>query len=80
MGEGWHNNHHHYQSSARQGFMWWEIDMSYYILRMLAFVGLVWDIREPTEKALVGNLAGAKEGDESRPEEPKPEPDAPPAP
>jgi len=52
LGEGWHNNHHHYQSSARQGFYWWEIDISYYLLRILALVGLVWDIREPTPKAL----------------------------
>ncbi len=33
MGEGWHNNHHAYQSSVRQGFRWWEIDVTYYILR-----------------------------------------------
>jgi stearoyl-CoA desaturase (delta-9 desaturase) len=46
-GEGWHNNHHHYQSSARQGFRWWEIDVTYYVLRLLALVGLVWDVREP---------------------------------
>jgi stearoyl-CoA desaturase (delta-9 desaturase) len=45
MGEGWHNNHHHYQSSARAGFYWWEIDVTYYILRVLAAVGLVWDLR-----------------------------------
>ncbi len=44
-GEGWHNNHHHYQSSARQGFRWWEIDVTYYVLRLLAAVGLVWDVR-----------------------------------
>jgi stearoyl-CoA desaturase (delta-9 desaturase) len=44
-GEGWHNNHHHYQSSARQGFRWWEIDVTYYVLRFLAAVGLVWDLR-----------------------------------
>ena len=47
MGEGWHNNHHHYCVSTRQGFFWWEVDLSYYILRALAAVGLVWDIREP---------------------------------
>jgi stearoyl-CoA desaturase (delta-9 desaturase) len=47
MGEGWHNNHHHYQTSTRQGFFWWEIDMTYYILKMMSWVGLVWDIREP---------------------------------
>lgn len=61
MGEGWHNNHHHYQSCARQGFKWWELDMSYYILRMLGFVGLVWDIREPTPRALVSKLVGKSE-------------------
>jgi stearoyl-CoA desaturase (delta-9 desaturase) len=44
MGEGWHNNHHHYQVSARQGFFWWEIDLTYYILRGLAAVGLIWDL------------------------------------
>ena len=47
LGEGWHNNHHHYMASARQGFFWWEIDITYYILRGLQAVGLVWDIREP---------------------------------
>jgi stearoyl-CoA desaturase (delta-9 desaturase) len=46
-GEGWHNNHHHYQSSARQGFRWWEVDLTYYVLRVFAAVGLVWDLREP---------------------------------
>ncbi len=45
MGEGWHNNHHHYQVSARQGFFWWEVDMTYYVLRGLAAVGLIWDLR-----------------------------------
>jgi stearoyl-CoA desaturase (Delta-9 desaturase) len=44
MGEGWHNNHHHYQVSARQGFFWWELDVTYYVLRGLAAVGLVWDL------------------------------------
>jgi len=52
LGEGWHNNHHHYQSCARQGFRWWEVDLSYYTIRALSFVGLVWDVREPTPKAL----------------------------
>jgi len=52
LGEGWHNNHHHYQSSANQGFFWWEIDISHSILRLLSWVGLVWDLRAPGEKAL----------------------------
>jgi stearoyl-CoA desaturase (delta-9 desaturase) len=46
MGEGWHNNHHHYMNSANQGFYWWEIDVSYYVLRLLAAVGLIWDLRK----------------------------------
>ena len=45
-GEGWHNNHHHYPKSARQGFYWWEIDVTYGVLRMLAWVGLVHDLDE----------------------------------
>ena len=45
MGEGWHNNHHHYPGSAKQGFYWWEIDFTYYGLRILAALGLIWDLR-----------------------------------
>ena len=45
LGEGWHNNHHRYSHSARQGFYWWEIDLSYYVLRVLAWIGLVWDLK-----------------------------------
>jgi stearoyl-CoA desaturase (delta-9 desaturase) len=52
LGEGWHNNHHHYQSSCRQGFYWWEIDVTYYVLKMLSWVGLVWDIRGVPEHVL----------------------------
>jgi hypothetical protein len=48
MGEGWHNNHRAYQASARQGFHWWEIDPTYYALQMLAWLGLVWNLRKPT--------------------------------
>jgi len=47
MGEGWHNNHHHYQSSAALGFYWWEVDLTYYLLRLLGALGLVWDLRTP---------------------------------
>ncbi len=52
LGEGWHNNHHHYQSSANQGFYWWEIDISFAVLRVLSWFGLVWDLRRPGQKAL----------------------------
>jgi stearoyl-CoA desaturase (delta-9 desaturase) len=52
MGEGWHNNHHAFQSSARQGFRWWEIDATYYILRALSWLGMVWDLKTPPERVL----------------------------
>jgi stearoyl-CoA desaturase (delta-9 desaturase) len=61
-GEGWHNNHHRYQSSANQSFRWWEIDVTYYVLRILALVGLVWDVRH-CPRDVVGELqatAGAQ--------------------
>ncbi|MEO1051007.1 MAG: acyl-CoA desaturase [Bacteroidota bacterium] len=45
LGEGWHNNHHYYQTSARQGFFWWEIDITFYVLRTFAFFGLIWDLK-----------------------------------
>lgn len=45
LGEGWHNNHHHYMNSARQGFYWWEIDITYYLLKTLSWTGLIWDLR-----------------------------------
>ncbi|PTY06782.1 acyl-CoA desaturase [Verrucomicrobia bacterium LW23] len=52
MGEGWHNNHHHYQLSARQGFFWWEVDITYYILLTLNKLGIIWDIKHPPAKLL----------------------------
>ena len=45
FGEGWHNNHHYFPGSTRQGFRWWEIDLTYYVLRLMAFVGLVHALR-----------------------------------
>jgi stearoyl-CoA desaturase (delta-9 desaturase) len=45
LGEGWHNNHHRYPAAARQGFYWWEIDLSYFALRLLQALGIVWDLR-----------------------------------
>ena len=47
LGEGWHNNHHYYQASVRQGFFWWEIDPTYYVLCILSWLGIVWDMRAP---------------------------------
>ncbi len=45
MGEGWHNNHHRFSHSARQGFYWYEIDMTWWILKAMASVGLIWDLK-----------------------------------
>jgi stearoyl-CoA desaturase (delta-9 desaturase) len=44
-GEGWHNNHHRYQRAARNGFYWWEFDLTWYVIRAMASVGLVWNIQ-----------------------------------
>jgi stearoyl-CoA desaturase (Delta-9 desaturase) len=45
FGEGWHNNHHHFPGAARQGFRWWELDMTYYLLLAMSACGLVWDLK-----------------------------------
>lgn len=45
FGEGWHNNHHHFAGSARQGFYWWEIDLTWYGLKLLSWLGLVHDLK-----------------------------------
>jgi stearoyl-CoA desaturase (delta-9 desaturase) len=45
LGEGWHNNHHYYAGSARQGFYWWQIDITYYLLKMMSWIGLVWGLK-----------------------------------
>ncbi|MDP8567803.1 acyl-CoA desaturase [Methylophilus aquaticus] len=45
LGEGWHNNHHHFPGSAKQGFYWWEIDFTYYGLRLLAAMGIIWNVK-----------------------------------
>jgi stearoyl-CoA desaturase (delta-9 desaturase) len=47
LGEGWHNNHHAYMASTRQGFRWYEFDPTYYALKAMSWVGLVWDLNEP---------------------------------
>jgi stearoyl-CoA desaturase (delta-9 desaturase) len=52
FGEGWHNNHHFYMSSARQGFFWWEVDVSYYTLGLLSWLRIIRDVRKPPSWAL----------------------------
>ena len=45
LGEGWHNNHHRFMGSARQGFYWWEFDVTYYLLKALSWTGLIWGLK-----------------------------------
>lgn len=52
LGEGWHNNHHRYPHSVRQGFRWWELDLTYYGLKLMSWMGLIWDLR-PVPKAVI---------------------------
>lgn len=54
LGEGWHNNHHWYPASARQGFRWWEIDPTYYALRVLERFRLVRDLKRPPAEIVRG--------------------------
>jgi len=45
LGEGWHNNHHYYPNTVRQGFYWWEYDITFYILKLLSWCGIIWDLK-----------------------------------
>jgi len=66
FGEGWHNNHHFFQSSARQGFRWWEIDITYYVLVALERIGVVSDLR-PVPARVHSQRIGDRTGIESLP-------------
>lgn len=56
MGEGWHNNHHAFPTSARHGLRWWELDLSYWIIRGLESVGWAWKVKVPAAQAIAGRL------------------------
>lgn len=58
LGEGWHNNHHRYPHSVRQGFHWWEMDITYYGLKALSWTGLIWDLRPVPKKIIEEGLSG----------------------
>jgi stearoyl-CoA desaturase (delta-9 desaturase) len=60
FGEGWHNNHHYYPASTRQGFYWWEIDLTFYILRAMNAMGLIWDMKYPPA-SVYAEVRAAKE-------------------
>jgi stearoyl-CoA desaturase (delta-9 desaturase) len=63
LGEGWHNNHHHYPQSERQGFYWWEIDLTHYLLVSLSWLGLIWDLKPVPDRiyAEAGSLPRREE-------------------
>jgi stearoyl-CoA desaturase (Delta-9 desaturase) len=52
LGEGWHNNHHHYPATVRQGFRWYEYDVSWWGLLALRSVGLIWDLKPVPARVL----------------------------
>jgi stearoyl-CoA desaturase (delta-9 desaturase) len=58
FGEGWHNNHHHYPGAARQGFYWWEVDLTWYGLKLLATLGIVRELK-PVPEAVREARSGA---------------------
>src|SRR5687768_2478679 len=51
LGEGWHNNHHKHMGCTRQGFYWWEIDITYYCLKLLSWMGIIWDLKQVPRNA-----------------------------
>ncbi len=63
LGEGWHNNHHFYPTTANQGWFWWELDLSWIALRALRVVGVVRDLRTPPERIRLAHLPAVVPGD-----------------
>ena len=62
MGEGWHNNHHAYQSSARQGFRWWEYDPTFYMLKLLERLGRGLEPEAPDRRGACATSIGSAAG------------------
>lgn len=56
LGEGWHNNHHHFPGSCKQGFYWWEVDITYYFLKLLAILGIISNLKYIPEELLNNNM------------------------
>lgn len=57
FGEGWHNNHHAFPGSARHGLSWWQFDIGYVVIRILAMCGLVWDVKVPDPERIAAKRA-----------------------
>ena len=62
FGEGWHNNHHRYPGAVRQGFYWWQVDLSFYVLKALAALGIVRDLRPVPRSVLDAGRRRARRG------------------
>jgi stearoyl-CoA desaturase (delta-9 desaturase) len=52
LGEGWHATHHAFPTSARHGLRWWQLDVSYYLIRLLSWLGLAWNVRVPSPESV----------------------------
>lgn len=63
MGEGWHNNHHAFPTSARHGLRWWQVDTSYLLIRGMAMLGLVWNVRKPARQHVTAKRLKSDEPD-----------------
>lgn len=50
FGEGWHNNHHAFERSCRHGLKWWQVDFTWYAIRLLEMMGLAWNLQYPSER------------------------------
>lgn len=60
LGEGWHNNHHRFPGSVRQGFYWWEIDLTYYVLKLMEKLGIIWNLRPVPSRVLADGAKPAE--------------------
>jgi stearoyl-CoA desaturase (delta-9 desaturase) len=67
MGEGWHNTHHAFPTSARHGLRWWQIDVSYWVIWMLARLGLAWNVKTPSVSGPTTKTNGRERSNASRP-------------
>jgi stearoyl-CoA desaturase (delta-9 desaturase) len=69
LGEGWHNNHHAFPTSARHGLYWWQFDASYVVIIVMKWMGLIWNVRVPSASAMSAKKASARSIIESSPAE-----------
>lgn len=58
MGEGWHNSHHAFPTSARHGLAWWKLDINYLVIRAMEFVHLAWNVRRPSRERVAARRGG----------------------